>query len=76
MATQATRIRFLRRQRFEVDDLGDVSTPFYVSGSWAMTRLASMPVVERRLEMRRFLKVAFVQVLVAGLAGIRSNVLG
>jgi len=60
MATQTKRIDFLRRHGFEADDLSHVSTTFDVRRSWAMTGLASMSVVERRLEMRRFLKVAFV----------------
>src|SRR5215469_13694719 len=76
MATQATRIRLLRRQRFEIDDLGDVSTAFYVSGSWAVTRLATVSVLEGCLKVRGCFKLFFVEVFVTGLAYINADVLG
>jgi hypothetical protein len=76
MTTQATGIRFLRRQRFEGDDLGDVSTAFYVSGSWAVTRLATVAVLERRLKVWSCFKLVLVEVFVAGLAYVGANVLG
>jgi len=75
MATETKRIDLLRWHGLEADDLGHVSTSLRVRGSWAMTRLASMSIVERSLEMRRSLEVVFVQILVARLASIRSDVL-
>src|SRR5215472_9274129 len=76
MAAQATRICCLRRQRFEADDLGDIPTAFYVSRSRAMTRLATVSVLERRLKVRSCFKLVLVEVFVTGLAYIGADVLG
>jgi hypothetical protein len=76
VTTQATGVGILLRHRREADDLGHVPAAFYVRGSGAVTGLTSVPVVERRFEMRCVFEVFLVQVLVTGLTSVNSDILG
>src|SRR4051794_13380938 len=51
VASQASGIRILLRQRREADDLGHIPAAFYVGRSGTVTRLAAMSIVQRSLEM-------------------------
>ena len=75
VATQATGIGILFRQRLEANDLGHVSAAFYVRGSGTVTRLTTVSIVQRCLEMRGVLEVLFVELFMTGLASVDSDVL-
>ena len=76
VATQTPRTRFLRRQRFEVDDLRDVSAAFYVRRARTMAGLATVTVLKSGFEVWSLFEVVLVYVLVTCLAGIRADIFG
>jgi hypothetical protein len=75
VTAQAAGIGILIRHRLEADDLGHIPAAFYVRGSGTMAGFATMSVVQRSLEMSRVFEVLFVQVLMAGLANVNSDIL-
>jgi hypothetical protein len=75
VATEATSAGFLLRQVLEADDLGDVATTLYMFRSGTVTGFAAVLILQGRFEMRRGLKVLFVQIFMARLAGIDPDVL-
>jgi hypothetical protein len=75
MATQAAGACFLLRQVLETDNLGDVATTLYMFRSGTMTGFTAVFIPQGRFEMRRGLKVLFVQIFVARLASIDPDVL-
>jgi hypothetical protein len=75
VAAQATGIGILLRHRLEANDLGHIPAAFYVRGSGTVTRLTTVSVVQRCLEMRRILEVLFVELFMTGLASVDSDIL-
>ena len=80
VARQAARVDLLGRMVLEDKNLCDIAPSGNMSGPGTMTSFASLVRwtslgVERRLPMRRFLPVV-VDILVAGLAGFRSDIVG
>jgi len=75
VTTQAVLVDFLFGQGGKADDLAHVPAALHVLGTGAVTRLATVSTLERRFEVRGFFKVLLVEVLVAGLADVDSNVL-
>lgn len=75
VATQAAGIRLLGGERLEANDFADISTAFYVLRAGTMAGLAPVSVLQRRLEVWSIFKVVLVDVFVARLARIRSNIL-
>ena len=75
VATQALRARILLRHRREANDLGHVPTALDVRGSGTVTGFAAMSIAQGGLEVWGVFEVLLVQVLVAGLAGVNTNVL-
>jgi hypothetical protein len=75
MATQAASTGVLPRQPLEADDFGDVATALYMLRSGAVTGFAAVPIVQGGLKVRRGFEALFVQIFVARLACIDSDVL-
>jgi len=75
VTTQAAGVGVLLRHRLETNDLGHIPAAFNMRGSGTVTGFAAVTVVQRRLEVGCILELRLVQVFVAGLAGIDTNVL-
>jgi len=75
VAAQTTGVGILLRHRREADDLGNISSTFYVRGSGTVTGLTTVSVVQGGLEMRCVFEVLFVKVLMTGLADVHSDIL-
>jgi hypothetical protein len=75
VATQAAGVGVLLRYRLEANDLGYIPAALHMRRSGTVTGFAAVTVVKRRLEVRRFFEVIFVQVFVTGLASVNTNVL-
>jgi hypothetical protein len=75
VATQATGIGILLRHRLEANDLGNIPAAFYVGGSGTVTGLTTVSVVQCSCEMSCVLEVLFVELFMAGLASVDSDVL-
>ena len=80
VASQTARVNFLRGGLLEDEDLGFVTTAGHVIGAWPVAALATLVGgsafrIKRRLPVRR-LRPGAVKVLVTGLTGLRTHVLG
>src|SRR5580765_4282415 len=75
VATQAAGVGVLLRHRLEANDLGYIPAAFHVGSSWTVTGFAAVPVFQGGLEVWSVFEVLLVQLLVAGLTGINTNVL-
>jgi hypothetical protein len=75
MAAQATRGRFLSREILEAYDLAYIAAASHVLRTGAVTGFASVSIVECGFKVRCVFKGLLVEILVAGLAGIRADVL-
>ena len=74
MATEATCARLLARETLEADDLADVPAPIDVSGARPVTVLTTVLAFFQEREVARTFKVLVVNIVMAGLAGVRSDV--
>ena len=74
MAGLATRGRILRRHILEADNFGDIAAALHVGGSGAVTGFAPVSVPGRRLEVWGMFELVLVNLFVARLAGVTSNV--
>ena len=74
VATQATGIGILLRHRLEANDLGHIPAAFYVRGSGTVTRLTTVSVVQRSLEMLCVLEVLFIELFMTGFASVDSDI--
>ena len=74
MTTEATCARLLARESLEADDLADVPAPIDVSGARPVTVLATVLAFFQEREVARTLKMLVVNIVMTGLAGVRSDV--
>ena len=74
MATEAACARLLARKILKADDLADIAATVNVSGTWPVTILAAVFAFFQEREVARPLKVLVVDVVMAGLAGVCSDV--
>jgi hypothetical protein len=74
MTTETTCAGLLAREILKADDLADVAAAVNVSGPWSVTVLATVLAFFQEREMSRPLKVLAVDIVVAGLARVCSDV--
>jgi len=74
MTTETPRTRLLAREILETDDLADVAAALNVSGSGSVTVLATVLAFLQKHEVARTFKMLAVDVFMAGLACVGSDV--
>ena len=75
MTAQAAGSSVLPGEVLEADDFVDIAATGHVRRARPVAGFATMPVLQRRLEMGRSCKFLLVHILVAGLTGIGAHVL-